>query len=314
MQDARVILSRSRAHHVDRAIITCMKKQNYVSDELTHFVGRSQPHDEARYALLLKILAEGKLLDISHVGKRHTILTAIGEEQNSGFSKTVTFSSYPSVLHDTDASLADNRLLQFELVCFCDIPLSDVGIHCAKYSYFGLAFRKEFLVSQGAGPVMYVPRAGQMTVRIFGHEKGTDDEVFTEEKSIPREYLYDGLMGRHNQLGLARYEHLQRLAADATNRGDRDGTAAAFQQLQTMLLYQTAIEAFMFGFLKYFDPSLPEDHIDNYYMEREWRVAGQVAFSESDVARVIVPQDYAERARADLPHLASPVFELARAG
>lgn len=35
--------------------------QRYVSDELTHFVGRDLPDNEARYALLLKILRDGFL-------------------------------------------------------------------------------------------------------------------------------------------------------------------------------------------------------------------------------------------------------------
>ncbi len=37
-------------------------KRNYVSNELTHFVGRSVKSREQRYALLLRILREGRLI------------------------------------------------------------------------------------------------------------------------------------------------------------------------------------------------------------------------------------------------------------
>ena len=42
------------------------------------------------------------------------------------------------------------------MVCFCDIPDSDLAIHVNKYSRFGLAFKKEFLIAKGACPVFYV--------------------------------------------------------------------------------------------------------------------------------------------------------------
>ena len=39
----------------------------------------------------------------------------------------------------------------------------------------------------------------------------------------------------------------------------------------------------------------------NYYMEREWRVGGNISFQLGDVARVFFPSSYAVRFRADLP-------------
>ena len=53
--------------------------------------------------------------------------------------------------------------------------------------------------------------------------------------------------------------------------------------------------------LKFFDPTKDEDHEENFYMEREWRVLGTVAFSLEEVARIILPPSFAKRFRTDVP-------------
>ena len=40
----------------------------------------------------------------------------------------------------------------------------------------------------------------------------------------------------------------------------------------------------------------------HFYMEREWRVLGDVRFSALDVERVVLPREFANRLRSDLPH------------
>ena len=77
-----------------------------------------------------------------------------------------------------------------------------------------------------------------------------------------------------------------------------------------MLFYQTAVEAFIFGHLKFFNPELPADHDENYYMEREWRVAGKVRFSLADLQRVFVSSAFEDQLRRDLPELANRVVTL----
>jgi hypothetical protein len=57
----------------------------------------------------------------------------------------------------------------------------------------------------------------------------------------------------------------------------------------------------VFPFIKYFDAKLPLDDLHNYYMEREWRVCGNVEFALKDVSRVFFPASYAARFRTDLP-------------
>ena len=51
-----------------------------------------------------------------------------------------------------------------------------------------------------------------------------------------------------------------------------------------------------FAYVKLYDVSLPDDHPDNYYMEREWRCLKNVNFSLSDIHTIYLPnRSYQER-------------------
>ena len=117
-----------------------MRRQRYISANLTHFVGRSIV-ENGRYMLLKKILKSGvlearpRIPGLSH--RDHVV------QRNSS------------------VRLSTNEACIVPVVCFCDIPLEDLGIHMRKYSEFGMAFSKHFLAGQGASPVIYVPRKGR---------------------------------------------------------------------------------------------------------------------------------------------------------
>lgn len=105
--------------------------QRYVSNELTHFVGRDLLDDEVRYALLLHILNEGELRD-----------------------PRITMPGAAIVTANPDPASPDPA--DMSKICFCDIPNDDLSIHVEKYSRFGLSFKKGFLIERGANPVFYV--------------------------------------------------------------------------------------------------------------------------------------------------------------
>ena len=71
-----------------------------------------------------------------------------------------------------------------------------------------------------------------------------------------------------------------------------------------------ALFPYVFGYIKFFDPELPEEHPDNYYMEREWRILGEMKFDVSDVKRILIPSDCAGRFRDLVPEYRGKFTEL----
>ncbi len=61
------------------------------------------------------------------------------------------------------------------------------------------------------------------------------------------------------------------------------------------------LEELIFARIKFFQEGLPEDHLDNYYMEREWRLHDGLAFRLEDLARIYLPQGYRKQFHEDVP-------------
>jgi len=109
---------------------------------LTHFVGRSLPDDEQRFEQLVKIVRSGWLTHPPH-------------DQTIAAHRRI----YPG------RRLSENALYDPMVVCFCDIGLdggAHLRLHMSKYSRFGLAFPKPFLVARGATPALYVAADSQI--------------------------------------------------------------------------------------------------------------------------------------------------------
>ena len=213
-----------------------MAHQRYVSNELTHFVGGGLKSHEERFNLLATILKTGVL---------HT--------QPSMVDGPVCFTWGFPISVDAD------EMFSAYCVCFCDIPLADLGIHIGKYGPFGIAFTKGFLVGKGASPVFYIAK--------------------------------DALSQGKYPAG-RRFEELLTLATKVTNNGRGRGDP---RDLWTLM------EWHLLTYLKPFDSQLVEEHKKNYYMEREWRVIGGFRFQVDDVARVIIPREFARKFREVMP-------------
>ncbi len=213
-----------------------MAHQRYVSNELTHFVGGRLKSDEERFSLLVAILKTGIL-----------------HSEPSMVDSPVCFTYSFPISVDTD------EMFSVHCVCFCDIPLADLGIHVKKYGPFGVAFTKGFLVGKGASPVFYIAK----------------DALRKGKYPVGREF-----------------EELLSLAARITGAGRGTGD---LRKLWTLMEYH------LLTHLKPFDSQLVEDDKANYYMEREWRVIGGFRFQVDDVARVIMPREYARKFREALP-------------
>ncbi len=97
----------------------------YISNKLTHWVGRSKTPEEQYNILTQHILKEKEL--------------RFGEcEWNFG----------------TKDIVIKNHMIK--MISFTDIPFSESEIHCKKYSQFGISFDKIYLANYHASPVGYI--------------------------------------------------------------------------------------------------------------------------------------------------------------
>jgi hypothetical protein len=230
-----------------------MPTQRYVSPELTHFVGKGLSEDQ-QYSLLVNVILKGGWL-------MHPPIEGRPPKEGLSGGPLVGGSHTPDI-DDTEAAYSD-------VICFCDIPVTDLDIHMNKYSRFGLSFLKPFLVSKGANPVLYVAKTSPaLSYRL---PESTRDEPW------PRRRVFE----RNIEL-LEEYRRKMR------------GTFP--------INLEFFLDILVVSFIKYFDDSTSDEDEANVYMEREWRVWGDVNFALADVHRVFIPERYAERFRADLPN------------
>ena len=169
------------------------------------------------------------------------------------------------------ARMSDNKMYIHHTVCFCDIPVNDLDIHMKKYSRFGLSFLKSFLVQKGASPVFYIAKNSIINTGNLKNRSDYFDEMISEcQKFLNQMIIHKNVdMELESKKWFNLWEFLNR---------------------------------FVFSFMKFFDDKKPDDSEDNYYMEREWRIVGDLDFELNDVYRVILPERFAERFRKDMPN------------
>ena len=224
-----------------------MKKisQGYISNELIHFVGRGCKDCEAQYQLLLKIMKSGCLSNSEENANKPT---GVAEIEVNGAAK-----------------ISQNEMYIPQMVCFCDIPFEHLEIHVTKYSRFGLAFKKDFIVKNGGTPVYYLPLQAKVSSSI---NKG---EYFDQKLDKFQYYISDVINTKCPEV--------------------RD----IMKEIKNFLDFH------VFSYVKFFDHNLNDTHPDNYYFEREWRVLGNLMFSLNNVTTVFVPSSYEFRLRQDFP-------------
>ncbi|MNH34870.1 hypothetical protein D3C79_954970 [compost metagenome] len=64
------------------------------------------------------------------------------------------------------------------------------------------------------------------------------------------------------------------------------------------------------AFIKAYDYTLPSDHDECFYMEREWRRIGNVKFTEESLRQVVLPCEYEGRLLGIMPWLEGKVISL----
>lgn len=172
-----------------------------------------------------------------------------------------------------DEKFSTNEMYKKPVVCFCDIPEPDLKIHISKYSRFGLSFLKSYLIPNGANPIFYI--AKNSVVWDFG-------------KKISRSDYFDTNLKEY-------YQNIPQLKKKMLKKKAFGSEVFDFVKSHKLI-------ADVFSFLKVFDDSKQENDPENYYMEREWRIVGNLKFELKDVCRVIIPKSFAKNLRTDLPN------------
>ena len=280
--------------------------QRYVSNELSHFVGKGQTEEKQYDILVNKILKTGWLTYPPHDISRPRSLSL-----------------------DFSSLISDDKALKYEVVCFCDIPDSDLTIHVNKYSKFGLAFKKDYLIAKGACPVFYVANESPVSTNaVFTPDNFATDLIkAAQERGWVDRALYFSTSIRAL---LDIFAALDAMCCDEDKRFFKGGSVLSAAECKTrfgqllglsitqiaatesalrssvlaaknIALFRDFLIAEVFSFIKCFDAKRTFDDDANYYREREWRVGNHVNFSLTDVSRVFFPSTYAKRFREDLP-------------
>ena len=195
---------------------------------------------------------------------------------------------------NTDARISENEMYYPQITCFSDIPIGELDIHIQKFSRFGLSFLKSFLVQHGANPVFYIAKNATARFAPSGGRReigGRDDRRATDRAATSSRIT----LAEHFDRTIRDYHDLFQHLRDAM---EKEKIAEPFQRLFSIKEF---LDYHVFSFLKFFDESKPEKDPENFYMEREWRILGNLRFALDDIRRIILPESYATRLREDLP-------------
>ncbi|MCH7592867.1 MAG: hypothetical protein IH989_08825, partial [Planctomycetes bacterium] len=239
-----------------------MEQQRYVSNELTHFVGRDDTSPEAKFARLKKIIETGNL-QAAYLYPWHTPpeKRAKAEEKAPHFlrqklGETREGPSWGPNTGGSSGSLMGGTLLGGTALCFCDIPVADLAIHMSRYGHFGLSFRKSFLAGRGATPVFYVAKDAIVGGKDL--EAGKPLGSVLDEVARDLAVLLDSLQGNDPLPGST--------------------TKPLFVLIE--------LNRRVLGLIQGFDAAMDARDEQNCYMEREWRMLRSLHFELDDVYRV----------------------------
>lgn len=176
-------------------------------------------------------------------------------------------SPYKMVTYRWDVDVQKGELIIPEVTCFCDIPYEALRVHLKKYGSFGISFLRNFVIKKGARPVIYLPLQSKDPMAGWGTLHGL---------TMLRDWM------------TIRQGFVEQLVAplDKKTRVRSLGVKPTTPE-NAIFAMDDFITSEIFAFIKVFDSDLAEDGPENFYMEREWRMYGNLKFEPANVANVI---------------------------
>ncbi|MCZ8164979.1 abortive infection system antitoxin AbiGi family protein [Silanimonas sp.] len=179
------------------------------------------------------------------------------------------------IRRDPSRGLLNGEPIEQSVTCLCDIPRSLLGVHARRYGQFGVGVCRAAVVKMGTRPVIYVP--------VFRTVGGSWAEGHLAEVSN----VLDGL---------------QRFSAEPPPERSRVVDAPAIDVDDALWEASGLIKREYLAFLKFWDVNLPDDHDENFYLEREWRKFGDLPLA-SCLSEIIAPPDYHDELKAIIAEL-----------
>jgi hypothetical protein len=172
---------------------------------------------------------------------------------------------------DPDRPLTKGEPIEQNVSCYCDIPAASLSLHASKYGVFGVGLDRAVVAGWGGRPVIYIPKAPrEPTSMVNTFTKDAMQVMWDLNKHFPGE--------------------------EGTTTRSRVAGSPATSPEEAVDLAESLIRRDFLAFLKVFNVDLPDDHPENYYMEREWRKFGHMNLAMS-LRCVVAPQEYHDRLR-----------------